>query len=211
MVNVELVLTRWREIFVINLESGLDEGFMVSFHSRLTLSTLANGSGSLGTGSDVELALEILDVQPKGQVLLTKVGLEEVTEVSAIRRLFEDVVQAVHVALDATLLFTRLIGSVELLRQGNATMDLGICSANQGLGTILGSCLGIGITLDGRTVTMEIGGRTEGRRGHLVPLSNPLSFVCDFVNSLCSASELAVLLKRCGLEKGQFQYEENLR
>lgn len=200
MVYVKLVLTRRCEVLVVNLEGSLDEGFVVSLHSRLAWSTPASRSSSLGTRRDIELALEILDIQPKGQVLLAKVGFEEIAKESAIRWLFQDVVQAIHVALDVALLFASIIGGVELLRHGDATMDLGIGSANQCLRTALRPCFNRGVALDRRTVIMGIGGRTAGRSGCLVPLSNPLSFFCDFVNRFRSASELAVLLKRGGLE-----------
>ena len=211
MVNVKLVLTGRCEVFVVDLEGGLDEGFMVALHSRLARSTLpsrSSGSSSLRTGSDIELALEILDVQPKGQVFLAKVGFEEIAKEGAIRWLFQDVVQAIHVALDVALLFASFIGSVKLLRHGDATMDLGIRSTNQCLRATLRPWFNRGIALDRRTVIMEIGGRTTGRSGCLVPLSNSLSFFCDFVNRFRSASELAVLLKRSGLEERQFRCGE---
>lgn len=64
------------------------------FHGRLTGSSFHGCSVRVSTATRarrcVELSLEILYLQPEGQVLLAEVGLQEITEQITNSRLVED-------------------------------------------------------------------------------------------------------------------------
>lgn len=82
MVDVQFALTRRRKVGVVDLECDLNQCFVVTFHGRLARGLRAGtgGTGGLGARSDAEFLLEILDLEPKRQVLFAEVFAQELAE-----------------------------------------------------------------------------------------------------------------------------------
>ena len=187
VVDIELTLTSWSEVGVVDDEGGVHEGFVVAFHGGLTRGVARTRSGSrwsngLGAGRDVKLALQILNVKPEGQVLLAEVTAQELAEERTKTGLFENVAKAVSVALLDVLLLCVPVTAVHLLRHRDATVKLGVFARGV-------------IAMNRGAVIAKIGRRRVGRGAHGgIPGCHALTFLSDLVDGLCCATELADLL-----------------